>query len=138
MLVLGPDISRNSDARSAFDLGRNNLLFVIDGGGGAIDTGIKGDLEVPFACTISQVTLLADQSGSIVIDMWKSTYGTFPPVVGGSIVASAPPTIASALKAQDATLTGWSKSLAAGDILRFNVNSAATITRVMLALRVTR
>ena len=76
-----------------------DFVFVLDGGGSAITTGIKGDIEVPFACTISQVTLLADQSGSIVIDIWKAAYASFPPVVGGTITASALPTISAALKA---------------------------------------
>jgi hypothetical protein len=114
------------------------LTFVIDGGGAAIATGIKGDLEIPFACTINQVTLLADQSGSIVVDSWKDTYGSYPPTGADSITASAKPTIASAAKSQDATLTGWTTSIAAGDILRFNVDSATSIQRCTLALKVTR
>ena len=120
------------------DLAAANLTFVIDGGGATITTGIKGDLEVPFACTITQVTLLGDQSGSIVVDVWKAAYAAFPPVVGGTITAAAIPTISAALKSQDATLTGWTKTLAIGDVLRFNVNSVTTIQRCTLALRVTR
>jgi len=38
-----------------------SITFIIDGGGSAITTGIKGALEIPFACTINRVTLLADQ-----------------------------------------------------------------------------
>lgn len=106
------------------------LTFVIDGGGSAITTGIKGDVEVPFACTINQVTLLADTSGSIVVDIWKDTYANYPPTGADSITASAKPTISAATKSQDSTLTGWTTSVTAGDILRFNVDSAATITRV--------
>jgi hypothetical protein len=74
------------------------LTFVIDGGGSAIAAGIKGDLQIPFACAIEQVTLLADQSGSIVIDIWKDTYANAPPTVADSITASAKPTISSAAK----------------------------------------
>lgn len=112
------------------------LEFVIDGGGIAITTGIKGDLEVPFACTIVSATLLCDQSGSIVVDVWKDTYANFPPTDADSITASAPPTVSSADKAQDTTLTGWTKSLSKGDILRFNVDSCTTITRATLSLKV--
>ena len=114
------------------------LTFVIDGGGAAIATGIKGDLEIPFACTINQVTLLADQSGSIVVDIWKDTYANFPPTDADSITASAPPTISSATKSQDATLTGWTTSIAAGDVLRFNVDSATAIQRCTVSLKVTK
>jgi len=33
-------------------------------------------------------------------------------------------------------LTDWTKTISAGDVLAFNVDSAATITRVTLLLRV--
>ena len=115
-----------------------SLTFVIDGGGSTITTGQKGHLEIPFACTIKQVTMLADQSGSIVVDIWKDTYANFPPTDADSITASAPPTISSSQKSQDSTLTGWTKSISSGDILAFNVDSCATITRVTISLKVER
>ena len=113
------------------------INFVIDGGGVAITTGLKGDIVFDFACTINQWTLLADQSGSIVVDIWKDTYANYPPVVGDSITASAKPTISSATKGQSSTLTGWTTSIAAGDIVRFNVDSITTCQRVTLAIKVT-
>lgn len=113
-------------------------MFLIDGGGSAITTGIKGDLYFGFACRLVAVTLLADQSGSIVIDIWKDTYAAYPPTVADSIVASAPPTITTAVKSQDTTLTGWTLAISAGDVLRFNVDSCATIQRVTLALTAVR
>ena len=113
-----------------------DLTFIIDGGGSAITTGEKGHLEIPFACTIKQVSMLADQSGSIVVDIWKDTYANFPPDNADSITASAPPTISSAQKSQDATLTGWTTAITAGDILAFNVDSCTTITRVTISLKV--
>jgi len=114
------------------------LNFVIDGSGSVITTGVKGDMVVDFACTINSVTLLADVSGSIVVDIWKDSYANFPATVADTITAAAKPTISAATKAQDSTLTGWTTSIAAGDVLRFNVDSAATITRVTVALKVTR
>ena len=116
----------------------NTINFVIDGGGSAITTGIKGDLIVDFACTINSATLLADQSGSIVIDIWKDTYANFPPTVADTITAAAKPTLSAALKSQDTTLTGWTTAIAAGATLRFNVDSVATIQRCTLSLKVTR
>jgi hypothetical protein len=114
------------------------INFLIDGGGSAISTGIKGDLRVPFACTITSVDMLANASGSIVVDIWKDTYANFPPTVADTIVASAKPTISSATKSTDSTLTGWTKTVSAGDILRFNVDSCTTIARCTLVLNVTR
>jgi hypothetical protein len=112
--------------------------IIIDGLGSTITTGIKGDFEVPFNCTITAARLFADQSGSIVVNIWKDTYANYPPVVGDKITASAPPTITAALTSQDTTLTGWTTTCTAGDVLRFNVDSVTSITRVTLALRVTR
>lgn len=114
------------------------LGITIDGGGSPITTGIKGDLRIPFDCTITKATVLADQSGSIVIDVWKDTYANYPPTAADSITASAKPTLSSAVKSEDSTLTGWTTSITAGQTLRFNVDSASTVTRVNLQLDVTR
>lgn len=114
--------------------------LIIDGGGSAITTGVKGYVEVPFAGTITAVTLLSTDaavtSGSIVVDIWKDTYTNYPPVVGDSITASAKPTLSSATKSRDTTLTGWTTAIAAGDVLGFSVTSVTTLTKVALSLTV--
>ena len=113
--------------------------FVIDGGGGVLTTGIaKGCLEVPYNCTLTAVRLFADVAGNVVIDIWKDTYANYPPVVGDSITAAAKPTLSAVNKSQDTTLTGWTTTFTAGDILYFNIDSVATITWLLIALRVTR
>lgn len=130
------DITRS--ANSAFDQKAASVVVVIDGGGSPITTGVKVDVEIPFAGTITGWTLTADQAGSIVIDVWKDTYANFPPVVADSIAGTEKPTLASLDKNQDLALTTWVTAVAVGDILRFNVDSAATVTRVTLALRIAR
>lgn len=120
----------------AANLRTADIAFIIDGGGSAITTGIKGDLQINFNCTIQANTVLLDQSGSIVVDIWKDTYANFPPVVGDSITASAKPTVTTALKSTDSTLTGWTTTITAGDTLRFNVDSIATATRALIDLKV--
>ncbi len=115
------------------------ITYVFDGGGATLTTGVKGDLLIPFACTINSATLEADQSGSIVIDIWKKTYTLdSPPAVAQTITASAKPTLASHQSSQDATLTGWTTSIAANDMLRFNIDSITTCQRVTLTLKVTK
>lgn len=125
-------------AKLASGLRLFTLNFVIDGGGAAITSGIKGDLRIDFACEIVGVALLADQSGSIVVDLWKDTFANFPPTNADSICASAKPTLSSQNKIEDTTLTGWTKTINAGDILRVNVDSATTIQRVTIAIKVQR
>lgn len=132
------DVSISSGVWS-LDVGKiDTLTFIIDGGGSTITTGVKGDLEIPFGCTITRATLLADQSGSIVIDIWKDTYANYPPTIADTITASAKPTLSTAIKSQDSTLTGWTTTITAGDTLRFNVDSITTCTRVTLSLKITR
>lgn len=116
----------------------STIGYVFDGGGSVLTTGVKGDLSIPFACTINSVRLLADQSGSIVIDIWKDTYANYPPTVADTITASAKPTITTATKSEDTTLTGWTTAIAVGDTLRFNIDSIMTLTRVTLILKVTK
>lgn len=109
-----------------------------DGTGDVIVAGTSLQLRVPFACTITDVTALADQTGSIVVDIQKDTYANYPPTGADSICASAKPTISAAAKSTDSTLTGWTTSIAAGDILRFYVDSCSTITRATIALTVSK
>lgn len=130
--------ANNHYFQSGSSLATASITFIIDGGGSAITTGAKGDLTIPFNCTINNWTLLADQSGSIVIDIWKSTYANSPPVVANTITGSALPTLSSAVKNQSSTLTGWTTTITSGDVLRYNVNSITTTTRATLALQVTR
>lgn len=133
-LVIGTDVQAYINYLNYASLPVRSITFIIDGGGAVISTGVAGDLEIPFACTINRVTMLADQSGSAVVDIKKGTYSAFPTV--SSITASAKPTLSASQKSQDSTLTGWTTSVSAGDILRFNVDSATTVTRVTVALRV--
>lgn len=128
----------DADISASADVMLSSIEYVIDGGGSAITTGLKGFLEVPFNCTINRATLLADQSGSIVIDIWKDSYANFPPTGADTITASAKPTLSSAQGSQNTTLTGWTTAITAGDILAFNVDSASTVTRVVLSLKVTK
>jgi hypothetical protein len=114
------------------------ITFIIDGGGVAITTGQKGHLEIPFDCTIKGWTILADQSGSVVVDVWKDTYANFPPTVADTITGTEKPTLSTAQKNQDMTLTTWTTAINAGDILAFNVDSVATVTRVTVSLKVVR
>lgn len=135
--------SGGASANGAYADDLVSITVIIDGASATITTGLKGYIEVPFACTIVQATLLANASGSIVVDVFKCTFAAFDasathPVSGDKITASAPPTITTATKSQDATLTGWTTAISAGDILAFNVNSVTTIQRVTLSLKVRR
>jgi len=113
------------------------LNFIIDGGGSVITTGVKGNVVLDADYTFNGWTVVSDLSGAIVVDVRRSTFGSFPTTnvdAGTSIVTGALPTItASGRSAENLSITPV--DLAARDILEFEVNSATTITRVTVALR---
>lgn len=116
----------------------SSIIYVVDGGGSAITTGVKGDLQIPFTCKILDWVLLADQSGSVTVDIWKDTYANYPPTSADAITGSAAVSITNNVKNQSSTLTGWTTTINSNDILRFNVSSVATITRLTITLDVAR
>lgn len=127
-------------AASAGGSSTRSVGITIDGAGSVITTGVKGFVRVPFTGTITKVSLLSTDAsataGSIVIDIWKDTYANYPPTVADTITASAKPTLSSANKYEDATMTGWVTSVSAGDVFGFKVDSASTVTKVLLMLDV--
>jgi hypothetical protein len=99
---------------------------VFDGGGLPIVAGKKAFFRVPSTGTIVGAYAMADVSGSIEIAVWKDTFANFPPTVADVISASAPITLSAAQTVEDLTLTGWTKTVTAGDVICLNVNALAT------------
>jgi hypothetical protein len=115
---------------------RRQVTVILDGAGSAITTGVKAMLSLPVAGTWKKWRLLsidaAATSGSIVIDIWKDSYANYPPTVADTITAAAKPTVSSANKAESSTLTGWTTTFVAGEIVAFNVDSVTALTKVAL------
>jgi len=106
----------------------------IENFGGALTTGVKGDIKLERDFLIVGWSLLADVSGDIQIDIWKDAYGNYPPTNADSITSASPPTLSGQDHARDTALVGWDTAVAAGDTLRFNIDSVSGISRVCLAL----
>ncbi len=132
-----PD-SSGTVAISGYSTQTDGITFIINGNGAPIATGVVGDLSIPYACTIVDVTALADVVGSIVVDLWNDVLVNYPPVNADSITAAAPVTISTNDHSRDVVLAGWTKTLAAGSTLRFNVDSCSSITRCTITLAVLR
>jgi hypothetical protein len=131
--------------RNLLNVGYYTIPFTIGDGTNPISAGVWSDYHIDIAGEIVEVVVLAVKggAGSIVVDLYKCTYadydgGATHPVVGDSITASAKPTLSSATKSKDATLTGWTKALALADVLRAYVDSASTVTLVYLGIKVKR
>jgi len=108
------------------------INFIIDGGGVVITTGIKGHLIVDNDLEVLEWAAVSDQSGSIVVDVNRSTFANYPTTA--SIAGTELPTITTSTKGEDRTLTSWS-DIDAGDVLEFEVDSITTCERVTVALK---
>ena len=109
--------------------------ITIDGGGSVIAVGEKKlTLEPGLTGTIVGWTLAGDQSGSIVMDVWKADAAI--PTNANSITASAKPTLSTARRANSTTLTGWTTAITADDVFIFEVESVTSLTHVTLTLLV--
>lgn len=111
------------------------MNFIIDGGSSVITTGLKGYVEWSFNAIITGWTILADQVGSIVVDVWKDSYGNFAPTVADSIAGLEKPTIVTAIKNQDLSLSSFQTIVTSGDIWAINVDSITNIQKVTVAFR---
>ncbi len=113
------------------------IPFFADNGTDPIPTGTRLLVPVTFACTITGWSLVADVSGSIVIDVRKGTPSSGS-VTTSTIVAAAPPTLASAQVATG-SVPGWTTAVAAGDCLEFVVTGTPlSVHRIALKLAITR
>ncbi len=107
-----------------------------DGTGQAITTNIFLNVEVPFAGTITRWTLVSDQSTTSTVDVYKSNAAL--PTVANKITSSAPPSISAATYASSTTLTGWTTSVAARDVIQFIVTANNNAQRLTISLTITK
>jgi hypothetical protein len=113
----------------------STFVFVLGDGNTALAAGATLDLpDLPYAGTITGWTILSDAAGSCVATISKCTYANFPTFT--AISGTEKPTLTSAQKNQDLSLTTWTTSFAQGDILRCSLDSASTVKRVQIGLRV--
>lgn len=103
-----------------------------------ITTGVRADIAIPFDCTLTGIALALDQVGNVVLDVWKGTYANFPPTVDDSICGASKPTVSNLAGMIDDALAGWTKTVTAGDVLRFNVESASGVSRITVVVKARR
>lgn len=115
-----------------------SIHYIFDGGGLPVTTGLKGSIIVPFACTINSWVLVAEPTGSIVVDVWKTPLADYPPSVADSITGGAKPEISGGQSGTSSFLGAWDTAVAEGDVLSFNVDSVSLVTLASISLKVTR
>ena len=131
---------------------RGSIVFVIDGVGAEITTGVKGFIEIPFGGSIEAARAFADVSGDLTVNIYKQTYDDYPFVdpddLSDEITDSTGANdirINGAYKFEDTTLTGWVRTFNPGDIFVFVVTDSGTtgldpsnITKCTISLTVDR
>lgn len=119
--------------RTVADLTRT-INFVLDNGSFDITPGVKGSLGIDVSGRIESWTIVSEETGSIVIDIRKDRFDTYPDNLT-SIVGSEYPRLIGQSKNRDESLSTWLTDIIAGDILDFNVVSCTGITKCSLFLR---
>jgi hypothetical protein len=131
------DTRLDADEATIASLKETQVGFSVQNGTAVIGAGESDVMRVAKASTIMAAIMLADVAGSATVEVWRATYAAYPTFT--KISASAPMTLAAAVKSTDSTLTGWTTALADGDLLKFIVTGTpATITRLTGVLKLTR
>lgn len=141
MTINGTTTTFGAGAAAGFQAGlASSATFGININNGAnvITSGNKGQIgPIPYPMTIISWTVVAEQSGSIVIDVLRANAG----VPSSSIVGGGgnKPTLSSAQYASASPSSWTSTSLVANDILDFSVSGTpSTIQQCTVSLKCTR
>lgn len=117
----------------------DRLVATFDGGGSEIADNKKVHIYIPWDCTITGWTILADQAGDIDLGVWSDTVANHPATNADSITDSHDPALSSADSGQDTDVADWSgEALTGGKVLTVNVDSCTTITWASITFTVTR
>lgn len=106
----------------------------VDGGGGVCSIGVIGYITIPYACTITGWSIQANGSSpTCTFDVWKISAGTALPTVANTIMGTKP-ALSTGNVIQSTTMTGWTTTINANDIIGFNLDSCANATRITFQL----
>jgi hypothetical protein len=111
------------------------LTFIISGNGAVISAGASGHKPVAITGTITKWEIVSTATGSIVVDVKKSTYAGYDTFA--TIAGTEKPTISSGTKGTDTSLTTWTASVTAGDRIQPVVDSADINGIVVLTIYIT-
>jgi hypothetical protein len=142
----GASGSGGSLAGIAADVQNGVIGLTVDGGGAAPATGHKGYIQVPYTGTIVGWAVVADQSGSLTLEIDKHASAvppaapTRPNTSSDKISASAPVSLSSAASASVGTsgVSTWTIAVNQWDVFGFNLTAATTVQRFTVTLFIQR
>jgi len=125
-----------SDALDALNVPQRRTIGVtFDGGGSTPTAGSVGLIVAQMNGTIDRWDIVADASGSAVVDVWKRA-GAIP-TDAHRIAGTERPTLSAAQLSSDTSLTTWSTlAVSIGDVFGFELESVSTCTRVTVSVRI--
>lgn len=101
----------------------------------SVAAGTTCYVRVPYAGAIAEWHIVASGSCSATIDIWKAA-GALP-TVANTITASAKPALSSQATASSSTLTGWTTSVAVGDVLAFHLEAlTGSVNSIAISLKI--
>jgi len=102
----------------------------------SVVAGTVSYVRVPYAGEIISWYLVANVAITATIDVWKAA-GSLP-TVANTITASAKPGLSTATTATSSTLTGWTTTVAAGDVFGFKLDTltSGAPTSITLVLNI--
>lgn len=121
--------------------------YIIDGGGGAITTGVKAPIRVEYNMSVTDVSLSADQAGSIDIDpLYRATWdsdvlttsdsNTTASSSDGGTTDKMLQIVTNTISSDTFPAALWTTtSLAQGGSIGFRVHAITTLTRVTVSVR---
>lgn len=137
-------LSFKDDTGAAHTLGEANVPHSVGAmfDGAALPLSLTGTTKVragpvPFTGTIQLRDVVLDQSGGCTFGVKKCARASYPgslsDITGGHDVV-----ISAAAQSEDSTLTGWTTSVTAGDIVEFELKAVdGTIQQATILLKVT-
>jgi hypothetical protein len=100
-------------------------------------TGLIGYITIPYNGTITGWQVIGNISGNCVFDVWKTAAGIIP-TVANTIAGTEKPTLTAQQINSDLTLTTWTTTVTAGDIIAVNLDSASTLSKAWLTVFITK
>ena len=111
------------------------IEIIFDGGGSEIVVGAITDLYIPYEMNITGWKLLGTPTGIVDIQLYKSTVGTYPPGITGTITGGwTGAHMTDAIYNSDTELSGWDTTLTRDDVLEARIEHASNTTYAMLVL----
>jgi len=139
-LVAGSNISILESPSNTFTInasisggGYSTFGATVDGGTSVPTSGSLGYWSCPSNGVIKSWDIFGDVSGSCSVDVRRATYASFPTF--SSIAGSEKPALSSQQKNRNTTISTWSTSLVAGDVIEFYLESATTLKRINVVVK---